>query len=72
MSEADLSRQVGEGEFAWASGRGLGRVRNFVQDAKGMCKKRKKPYPSTSTELTTHTKPRRTLFLGKCSMNTDS
>ena len=30
---------VGEAEFSRASGRGLRRVRNFIQDAKGMCKK---------------------------------
>ena len=32
--------EVGEAEFARASGRGLRRVNNFAQDATGMCKKR--------------------------------
>ncbi len=30
-----------QAEFARASGRGLRRVRNFIKDAKGMCKKEK-------------------------------
>ena len=39
MSEADCPDEVGEAEFARSSGRGLRRVNNFAQDAKGMCKK---------------------------------
>ncbi len=31
--------KVGEAEFARSSGRGLRRVKNFIKDAKGMCKK---------------------------------
>ena len=47
-----FSDEVGEAEFARSSGRGLRRVQNFVQAAKGMCKKHEitpPPAPVAST-----------------------
>ena len=43
---------VREAEFARASGRGLRRVRNFVQDVKGKCKKEKRSIPPHRLSLT--------------------